>query len=1060
MKRIFNIKLCYISAVLLFFVLETATAQDKSYQQTKDSLTHELNQSQNEGEKARLLYLLSENEFINEHLQKAIEYAEKSQKMAINTNNKQLQSQNNLIIAQSYHKNDQKQQALEYYIRAANAAEKAEDKALAAFIYSRIAVLNSEIQAYNKAVEYNQKAADNYRASNQHQAALLHQENAGMALLKAEEYQQAIKTFESVLNEYKKTDNKNKQIATLENLVFAYRKRKQYDKALELSYEMYGIYEETGDLEGRASCLNNIGYIYIYQDNYEEALQAFKGTYNADVQTGDHPEKEIKTLINIGVCYQKLNKTDDAVKFLLKAGEKSKTINRPAKTAEIDNMIALAYFYNEDYYNAGLYSQKAIEAARTANDKNLLQNSYKIYSQILQKGNEHEKALEYYQKFLNIRDSLLVEKRLEQQKIANRQYMAEKSEKELKLSLADEEMKDMALKQLKLEGEKKEKEMQLLRRDKELREATLKQQQQALILEKQQLEAEKRKREIETLEKEKKIKELALERKEAEEAKRQKEIALLKSEKERQRLKLEKQEEAKRFVQWVFSLFFVILILILISLIIARRSNKKLSKQKKEIEAKNTMLEEKNEHILMQNEELNQQKEEIISQRDQIEKQRDDILKTNTELERKEMVLSSQLAAINSSVGAVEFDLEGKFLTANQRFLDMIALRETDIKGKHHSQFMSAEKRNTSFYINFWKNLLHDKPHAGGHQYFFSGREKWFYESFTPVKDENGKPVKILALVVDITKQREQEEKLKEQARVLKEANDAITAKNEEITQQKRVIEKKNESIMDSIHYARRIQAAILPPNQLLQETFPEHFVLFKPRDIVSGDFYWINSTQARRGSNQIIIAAADCTGHGVPGAFMSMLGVSLLNEIVNIRKVTQANIILNELRAQVKSSLRQTGREGEAKDGMDIALCSIDPVKRTMQFAGAYNPLVLIRKSQETDDAEIVQIKADKMPIGIYYREKGDFTNHEIQLKKDDTFYIFSDGFADQIGGNRGRKFMSKRFKSLLKEIHKKPMGEQKTILENKISDWMNNTDDGKIYEQVDDMLIIGLRV
>ncbi|MGD9992420.1 MAG: tetratricopeptide repeat protein [Salinivirgaceae bacterium] len=263
------------------------------------------------------------------------------------------------------------------------------------------------------------------------------------------------------------------------------------------------------------------------------------------------------------------------------------------------------------------------------------------------------------------------------------------------------------------------------------------------------------------------------------------------------------------------------------------------------------------------------------------------------------------------------------------------------------------------------------------------------------------------------------------------------------LEEQKAEIEKQKEEITDSIKYAKRIQTAILPAPGFATEILREHFILFRPRDIVSGDYYWMNKV-----GNKVIVAAADCTGHGVPGAFMSMLGVSFLNEIVNKNNTVQPHLILNDLRSQVKRTLGQTGKEGEAKDGMDIALCVIDFEANKLQYAGAYNPLLLFR------NGELIEVKADKMPIGIYIREKESFTNNEIELQPGDTFYIFSDGYADQFGGPTGGKFKSKPFKELLLSIQDKSMAEQREILNTTIDEWRGEID------QIDDIIVMGVRV
>jgi len=249
--------------------------------------------------------------------------------------------------------------------------------------------------------------------------------------------------------------------------------------------------------------------------------------------------------------------------------------------------------------------------------------------------------------------------------------------------------------------------------------------------------------------------------------------------------------------------------------------------------------------------------------------------------------------------------------------------------------------------------------------------------------------------------------------------------------------------ITDSIEYASRIQTAILPPEDFISRVIPDHFILYKPRDIVSGDFYWITHKD-----DKIIVAAVDCTGHGVPGAFMSMLGFAFLNEIVNKETELKANSILNQLRDYVKESLHQTGKEDEAKDGMDIALCIIDPDKQKLQYSGAYNPLYLIR------DDDFISLKADRMPIGIHIIEKGSFTNHEIDIKKGDIIYIFTDGYIDQFGGPNSRKFKLIPFKEMLISIKDKSMSEQKEILDTEFAKWKGD------HDQIDDVLVMGIKI
>ncbi len=249
--------------------------------------------------------------------------------------------------------------------------------------------------------------------------------------------------------------------------------------------------------------------------------------------------------------------------------------------------------------------------------------------------------------------------------------------------------------------------------------------------------------------------------------------------------------------------------------------------------------------------------------------------------------------------------------------------------------------------------------------------------------------------------------------------------------------------ITESIKYASRIQSAVLPVENDFSKYFSDYFVFFKPRDIVSGDFYFLQKV-----NNYILFAAIDCTGHGVPGAFMSMLGMAFLNEIVRKSEVTQANHVLNMLREQVKTSLKQTGKRKERKDGMDMALCVINTENNEMQYAGAYNPLVLIRENK------IIEYKADKMPIGVYVKEKETFTNHRIKLRKNDKIYLFSDGFSDQTGGEQKEKYMAKPFKRLLLQTSTLTMNAQKEKLEQVFNEWKGD------MKQIDDVVIIGVEI
>jgi len=293
------------------------------------------------------------------------------------------------------------------------------------------------------------------------------------------------------------------------------------------------------------------------------------------------------------------------------------------------------------------------------------------------------------------------------------------------------------------------------------------------------------------------------------------------------------------------------------------------------------------------------------------------------------------------------------------------------------------------------------------------------------------------------------ETKVKARTKEIEDQKIEIEAQRDEISEQKSYVEEQrdqiivqNNEITSSIEYAKRIQQAVLPGKITLEKTLPDHFIFFKPRDIVSGDFYWVEKKQ-----EQIVVCAADCTGHGVPGAFMSLLGLTFLNEIVNHEGVLKASEILNRLRSNIIRAMSHKEEAEQAKDGMDLALVVIDRQLNMLEFAGAYNPLILIRKG------ELVEYKGDKMPVGKHIVEETPFTNQRVQLEHEDMIYMYSDGFPDQFGGEKGGKYKARPFKNFLIRISNEPVKKQVSMLEAELKEWMGDE------PQVDDILVTGIR-
>jgi len=306
----------------------------------------------------------------------------------------------------------------------------------------------------------------------------------------------------------------------------------------------------------------------------------------------------------------------------------------------------------------------------------------------------------------------------------------------------------------------------------------------------------------------------------------------------------------------------------------------------------------------------------------------------------------------------------------------------------------------------------------------------WFYAACSATA---------LALIFAFIKIRERS--LRQQQKILEEQ---VVARTAEVVEEKEKVTKQNKQIVDSINYAQKIQTALLPSRDLVEKEFSESFILYKPKDIVSGDFYWLDKK-----ANKVLISAVDCTGHGVPGAFMSLIGHNLLDKIVNEMNITQPSEILTQLNKEILRSLGKEKDGTDVKDGMDMALCSIDASAMKLEYSGAYNSLYLVR------DGEMLELKGDKIPIGkMDTTSLGGYINHDYDLKKGDSIYLCSDGYPDQKGGPNNKKFFYPPFRDLLVEVSQLPMKEQESKLENTIKDWM------KGGEQIDDILIFGIRI
>ncbi|MCK4663226.1 MAG: SpoIIE family protein phosphatase [Bacteroidales bacterium] len=480
---------------------------------------------------------------------------------------------------------------------------------------------------------------------------------------------------------------------------------------------------------------------------------------------------------------------------------------------------------------------------------------------------------------------------------------------------------------------------------------------------------------------------------------------------------------------WAF-IFYGITIFLVVWLIV-KLNIKRLKIEKENLEKivkeRTFEINRQKENIEEKNIELEQQKEEILTQADQL-------VLTNQKLEKLSIVASETDNAV------VIMDTKGNFEWVNEGFtrlygftfnqlIDEVGWNILEISSNPNIEkkiFDCIHNRETAIYETIMKTR--------------TGKTIYAQTTVTPIIDNDGKVKNLVAIDSNISK--------------IKKAEQEIIRQSDEIT--------------DSITYAKRIQNAILPADELIQSMFEEYFILYKPRGIVSGDFYWVTKVNGIQ-----VVVVADCTGHGVPGAFMSMLGVTLLNKIVIEKEIIEPSEILNRLKKNIIVSLHQTGKEGEADDGMDVSVIAIDKGKRIISFAGAINSLFIVRSELvpplnnlnksifQNHNLSITQnygfvlneIKGDRMPVSFHQNLDKSFANHQFELLDNDAIYLSTDGFRDQFGGPKEKRYKTSKLKDLLLSCKHKKMAEQQKILDNDFQNWKGSLD------QVDDICIFGVK-
>jgi PAS domain S-box-containing protein len=772
---------------------------------------------------------------------------------------------------------------------------------------------------------------------------------------------------------------------------------KNYNKALELAIE-------TNDRKKETDLLHNLGNAYFNKGEYDKALEYFNKSLDIDKELNENANIAAN-YNNIGVSYHNSGNLDEAEK----AYEKSKQLSEKqgdqlAIATSLNNLGNINYDWKK-YGPALDFYKMSLELKKEAGYEKGEALSYHNIGNVKTAQKQYDEALENY----NISNQLASKLNLRALSAKNYKAISQVYEAQDKCDLAHESYKKYVDIGAFYTNEGQLNEMQL--RQSELNESG------ALIAQlRNEIDQQKNlfmfKNQAQILEKELFKKQMSDSLNSAihktEEAEKEAELA------DQARITSELESEKNLALRNMYLVGFALAGLAFIVGIFFYIQKKKDNKI------------------------LKDQKEEIETQAVQLSS-------VNKELNKLSVVASETDNAVAIA------DPNGDIKWVNEGFTRLLGYSLIEFKEKYGNNLSNASSNKK---INdLIEKAITEKQSVEytSEAETKSGEKLWLQTTLTPVLDNNGYVTEIITIDSNVTKVKKAEQEIKKQQKELvkafKQSSKDQTALHVAMIQ---IEEQKNE-ITDSIHYASRIQKAVLPPAVFKNESIKDYFIFNKPRDIVSGDFYWIGEV-----GDNLLCTVADCTGHGVPGAFMSLLGITYLNEIrsdLEMKNVTLCDPgeILNKLREKVIHSLRQTSDSNSTKDGMDMTLIVINNKENKCWVAGANNPLVHIRNHQEE---KLNVVKVDKMPIGIYFGKERPFKTIELPYESGDTLYMSSDGYIDQFGGEEGKKFKSLYYRKLLTEIQDLSMKEQHNKLKTTIEEWQGD------YDQIDDICVMGIEL
>ncbi|ANQ50083.2 tetratricopeptide repeat protein [Flammeovirga yaeyamensis] len=913
--------------------------------------------------------------------------------------------------------------AIEYMVKALGVAERMNDKKRQQEIWSLLGNAYQRLANYDRALFYFRKGADYLKE----REAYYHDPND-------------LQAYNTALA----------QIASIEMA------RKNYETVKNINEEILANKEKLGDEEGKFVPLNDIGVCYVRLHKPEKALQYFKKALEINRKLGKPEEKSATLLMNIGTQANQSRRYGEALKAYNDVLKIRLAGGKPKEIAVVYSYIASVHTGRGNLQEAIKYYEKSGKMAQQAGDISGVEKSLKHISDIYRSMNDYKRAYNTLSRRLSLKDSLIRIESIKLKKITENRLAAQKKEKEIDLLIMNQKVNEATMKSLEEQNARKAKDLEIMQREQYIKEQELiqkeleqKRQQQELQLTMTALEAEQIAKENSQLQRIKKVNELKIKENETDAKRKQRELELLERDKQIRDNKIKQQEENKRIYLGMFGLLFIVMVLIIIGYFQNRRKNLKLAS--------------KNEEILGQNVEIEKQRDELSAANSQIEKAYDNIQVLSdfgqkiTAILDLESINWTAYAYINTLMDAAVFGIgiyrENYDKIEYINFLEnglTLPLFSTDLSAKN-SLTTLCYKTSEEIVINDYEyeidNYLRQEPE-------FRTSQRPNSLVYLPLITEKNLGVLTVQSYNKHAYTRNELNILRTLASYC-----AIALTNANAYQE---IDNKNKSITDSIRYAQTIQRAILPSNAKIQTGLLENFVFFKPKDIVSGDFFWFTKIDEKLNKlsfsktdieERIFIAALDCTGHGVPGGFMSMIGNTLLNEIINQKGIYDPAKILDMLNEGVIDALHQENKSND--DGMDVCLVMIEKSisgETKLIFSGAKRSLFI----KEPGGTELIEVKGDNKSIGGVHRRKSSkvsFTNKEVEAKAGSSIYLTTDGLQDQ-NNKDGKKFGKVKLTDLLLENADKPMLEQKSALENALNEHMGD------IPQRDDITVLGVRL